>query len=132
MIFLRHRHSRLHSDYQPGQCRYPQGGALYQCRPRIQRGQGAEHPALRRYREDCLCLPEQAVPPLKPRKPLGEISSAVVQYFTNAITTPPLRGTPPEEGNQEDELREQIPLPRRGGGRSLTGWSRQQSSPKRH
>ncbi|MBV5304345.1 MAG: N-6 DNA methylase, partial [Chlorobium sp.] len=48
-------------------------------------------------------------------------------HDTNAITTPPLRGTPPEEGNQEDELREQIPLPRRGGRRSLTGWSRQQS-----
>ena len=46
-------------------------------------------------------------------------------HDTNAITTPPLRGTPPEEGNQEDELREQIPLPRRGGRRSLTGWSRQ-------
>ncbi len=48
-------------------------------------------------------------------------------HDTNAITTPPLRGTPPEEGNQEDELREQIPLPRRGGRRSLTGWLRQQS-----
>jgi len=58
-LFYGNRHSRLHSHYQPSRSRYPQGGTLYQCRPRIQGGQGAEHPALRRYREDSLCLPEQ-------------------------------------------------------------------------
>ena len=80
-LFYGNRHSCLHSHYQPSWCRYPQGGTRYQCRPRIQRGQGAEHPVLRRYREDSLCLSEQVVPPLKPRKPLGEISSAIAQYF---------------------------------------------------
>ncbi len=83
-LFYGNRHSRLHSHYQPSRSRYPQGGTLYQCRPRIQGGQGAEHPALRRYREDSLCLSEQVVPPLKPRKPLGKISPAIAQHSERA------------------------------------------------